>query len=238
MKFGVVVFPGSNCDQDCAFAVHSVLEADVRMIWHKETSLEGVDLLIIPGGFSFGDYLRTGAIARFSPIMDSVRKFARSGGLIIGICNGFQILVEARLLPGALLRNRSLRFVCRDVMIRVENTDSPFTSLYRKGELLRMPVAHAEGNYYCDEKTLKELKDNQQIIFRYAPGDNPNGSLDDIAGICNLERNVLGLMPHPDRSSEALLGSDHGTRIFKSMIDHVSAKLEAGSSKEKNKILL
>ena len=224
MKFGVLVFPGSNCDQDCEYSVRTVLGREVRMIWHKETSLQGVDLLIIPGGFSFGDYLRTGAIARFSPIMDAVVKFARSGGLVLGICNGFQILVESRLLPGVLLRNRSLRFVCRDVMVRVENSETPFTSLYRKGELLKIPVAHAEGNYYCAPEELAQLQKNQQIIFRYAPGDNPNGSMDDIAGVCNRERNVLGMMPHPDRSSEVLLGSDHGKRIFESMVAFLEKK--------------
>ncbi|MFI5304138.1 MAG: phosphoribosylformylglycinamidine synthase subunit PurQ [Nitrospiria bacterium] len=227
MKFGVLVFPGSNCDQDCAHVIQDVLNQEARMIWHKETSLNGIDGLIIPGGFSYGDYLRTGAIARFSPIMKSVLKFAEGGGLVLGICNGFQILVESRILPGVLLRNESLKYICRDVLIRVENSDSPFTSCYQEGELLKIPIAHAEGNYYCDSETLMELQRNRQILFRYADSLNPNGSLDRIAGICNRTRNVAGMMPHPDRSSEEILGSEDGKRVFLSMIAHMSANMSA-----------
>ncbi len=230
MKFGILVFPGSNCDQDCAGVIRAVLNQDARMIWHKESSLGEVDGLIIPGGFSYGDYLRTGAIARFSPIMKSVVKFVESGGLVLGICNGFQILVESKLLPGVLLRNESLKYICRDVLVKVESSDSPFTSLYKEGEVLKIPIAHAEGNYYCDPETLKELQKNRQILFRYADPVNPNGSLDRIAGICNRNRNVAGMMPHPDRSSEAILGSEDGKRIFLSMINHLSSKLIAQSS--------
>lgn len=219
MKFGILVFPGSNCDQDCAGVIRAVLHQEARMIWHKETSLGEVDGLIIPGGFSYGDYLRTGAIARFSPIMKSVVKFVESGGLVLGICNGFQILVEAKLLPGVLLRNESLKYICRDVLVKVERSDSPFTSLYKEGEVLKIPIAHAEGNYYCGPEVLKELQQNRQILFRYADPVNPNGSLDRIAGICNLKGNVAGMMPHPDRSSEEILGSEDGKRIFLSMIE-------------------
>ena len=230
MKFGILVFPGSNCDQDCEYVIHTLLGEETRLIWHKETSLDGMDALIIPGGFSYGDYLRTGAIARFSPIMKAVEKFSRDGGLILGICNGFQILAESRLLPGVLLRNQSLKYICRNVSVRVENVDTPFTGLYRKGEILTIPIAHAEGNYYCDPETLKELKKNNQIIFRYAGEVNPNGSMDWIAGICNPGRNVLGMMPHPDRSAESLLGSEDGKRVFLSMIGHLSSKLMARGS--------
>jgi phosphoribosylformylglycinamidine synthase I len=222
LKFGILVFPGSNCDQDCSGVVQLLPNQEAKMIWHKETTLGRIDALIIPGGFSYGDYLRTGAIARFSPVMKSVLKFAESGGLILGICNGFQILVEARLLPGILLRNESLRYICRDVLVRVENAKSPFTSLYREGEMLKIPIAHAEGNYYCDQETLNDLERNRQILFRYGDAVNPNGSLDRIAGICNQEQNIAGMMPHPDRSSEAILGSEDGKRIFLSMIDHLA----------------
>jgi phosphoribosylformylglycinamidine synthase subunit PurQ / glutaminase len=225
MTFGILVFPGSNCDQDCAHVIQDVLNQEARMIWHKETSLNGIDGLIIPGGFSYGDYLRTGAIARFSPIMKSVLKFAEGGGLVLGICNGFQILVESRILPGVLLRNESLKYICRDVLIRVENSDSPFTSCYQEGELLKIPIAHAEGNYYCDSETLMELQRHRQILFRYADSLNPNGSLDRIAGICSRTRNVAGMMPHPDRSSEEILGSEDGKRVFLSMIARMSSNI-------------
>ena len=218
LKFGVVVFPGSNCDRDCAAVLEEVLKQKAVLIWHKETALNGLDAVIIPGGFSYGDYLRTGAIARFSPVMAAVRAFADAGGLILGICNGFQILVESGLLPGVLMKNVSLRYICRDVRIRVEETDSPFTSLYGKNEILTIPIAHAEGNYFCDGQTLDELRKNRQILFRYADPVNPNGSLDRIAGICDRKRRIAGMMPHPDRSSEALLGSEDGKRIFLSMI--------------------
>jgi phosphoribosylformylglycinamidine synthase I len=229
LKFGILVFPGSNCDQDCAGVIRAVLKQEASMIWHKETSLGEVDALIIPGGFSYGDYLRTGAIARFSPIMKSVVKFVELGGLVLGICNGFQILVESKLLPGVLLRNESLKYICRDVLVKVESSDTPFTSLYKEGEVLKIPIAHAEGNYYCDPETLKELQRNRQILFRYSDPVNPNGSLDRVAGICNRNRNVAGMMPHPDRSSEAILGSEDGKRIFLSMINHLSSKLVAQS---------
>ncbi|NQT29007.1 MAG: phosphoribosylformylglycinamidine synthase subunit PurQ, partial [Candidatus Saganbacteria bacterium] len=195
MKFGVVVFPGSNCDHDCYHAISSVTNQPVEYIWHKNTKLDHFDCIVIPGGFSYGDYLRCGAIARFSPIMDSVIKFANQGGLVIGICNGFQVLLEAGLLPGAMLRNTNLHFICKFVELRVENTDTPFSSQYKKGQIVRIPVAHNEGNYYIDDKGLAELKKNNQIVFRYV--DNPNGAVDDIAGIVNKERNVLGMMPHP-----------------------------------------
>ncbi|MBI1822722.1 MAG: phosphoribosylformylglycinamidine synthase subunit PurQ [Nitrospirae bacterium] len=222
MKFGILVFPGSNCEQDCADVIQTLLNQEVRMIWHKETTLGGIDALIIPGGFSYGDYLRTGAIARFSPVMKSVMKFAEAGGLILGICNGFQILVESKLLPGALLRNESLKYICRDVLIRVENSETSFTSLYQEGEILKIPIAHAEGNYFCNQETLEELTRNRQILFRYGGSVNPNGSLDRIAGICNSERNIAGMMPHPDRSSEMILGSEDGKRIFLSMMSHLA----------------
>lgn len=224
MKFGVVVFPGSNCDQDCFHAVKEVIKQPVEYVWHKDTDLHGkgtdlngFDCIILPGGFSYGDYLRTGAIARFSPIMDSIIKFAKNGGLVIGICNGFQILLEAGLLPGAMLRNENLHFICKYVELKVEATDTPFSSQYKKGQIVRIPIAHNEGNYYIDDKGLQELKKNNQIVFRYV--DNPNGAIDDIAGIVNKERNVLGMMPHPERSSEIELGSVDGRMIFESIVN-------------------
>ena len=229
MKFGVVVFPGSNCDHDAFHAVGSVLEKPAEFIWHQSENLSGFDAVILPGGFSYGDYLRTGAIARFSPVMRAVEKFARAGGLVLGICNGFQILCEAGLLPGALMRNTGLRFICRHVHIRVETTATPFTCAAQAGQVLRIPIAHADGNYVCDDATLAGLKHHDQIVFRYcAPGGsldpaaNPNGSLDAIAGICNLERNVLGLMPHPERAVEAALGSTDGLVVFRSLIESLS----------------
>jgi phosphoribosylformylglycinamidine synthase len=216
MKFGVVVFPGSNCDHDCFHVVKEVIKQPVEYIWHKDQKLDHFDCIIIPGGFSYGDYLRCGAIARFSPIMDSVIKFANNGGLVIGICNGFQVLLEAGLLPGAMLRNKNLHFICKYVELKVESTDSPFSSRYKKGQTVRIPIAHNEGNYYIDEKGLQELKKNDQIIFRYV--DNPNGAVDDIAGIVNKKRNVLGMMPHPERSSEEELGSTDGKMIFEAIV--------------------
>ncbi|MFH1576942.1 MAG: phosphoribosylformylglycinamidine synthase subunit PurQ [Candidatus Margulisiibacteriota bacterium] len=216
MKFGVVVFPGSNCDHDCFHVVKNVLKQPVEYVWHKNTKLDHFDCLIIPGGFSYGDYLRCGAIARFSPIMDSVIKFANNGGLVIGICNGFQVLLEAGLLPGAMLRNKDLHFICKFVELKVESTDTPFSSQYKKGQIVRIPIAHNEGNYYIDDKGLAELKKNNQIIFRYV--DNPNGAVDDIAGIVNKGRNILGMMPHPERSSEKALGSDDGLGVFSSIV--------------------
>ena len=216
MKFGVVVFPGSNCDHDCHHVLKDVLKKDVQFIWHKDSDVSKFDCIVVPGGFSYGDYLRTGAIARFSPVMEAVTKHAEKGKLVIGICNGFQILLEAGLLPGAMLRNRSLQFVCKYVTLRVESTDSPFTKKAKKGELLKIPVAHGEGNYFADAATLAELNKNDQILVRYI--DNPNGSLEDIAGICNKNRNVFGLMPHPERASEEALGSTDGLRIFESIL--------------------
>ena len=226
MKFGVVVFPGSNCDHDVYYAVGEVLRQPVEFLWHQSEQLNGVDAILLPGGFAFGDYLRTGAIARFSPVMRAVEKFARGGGLVLGICNGFQILCEAGLLPGVLQRNAGLRFVCRQVHIRVETTDTPFTAAAKPGQVLQMPIAHGDGNYFCDEETLADLERNHQIVFRYTtpdgrvdPAANPNGSLGNIAGICNRERNVLGLMPHPDRAVEKALGSADGLVIFRSLIE-------------------
>ncbi len=226
MKFGVIIFPGSNCDPDCYYAIRKVLKQPVKYIWHQETRLNHYDCLVLPGGFSYGDYLRTGAIARFSPVMKRVVDFAKRGGLVIGICNGFQILLEAGLLPGAMLRNRSLHFICRDVFIKVENNQTPFTKLYRKNQVLKIPIAHNEGNYYIDEKGLSELKRNNQIVLKYCNEEgkaedkfNPNGAKDNIAGIINKGGNVLGMMPHPERSSEAILGSEDGLFIFKSIIN-------------------
>jgi len=226
MKFGVVVFPGSNCDHDAFHAVGGVLEKPVEFIWHQSENLSDFDALILPGGFSYGDYLRTGAIARFSPVMRAVEKFARAGGLVLGVCNGFQILCEAGLLPGALMRNTGLRFICRHVHIRVETTETPFTSAAQAGQVLRIPINHGEGNYVCDDAALAELKRHDQIVFRYCapdgsldPAANPNGSLDAIAGICNRQRNVLGMMPHPERAVESALDSTDGLVIFRSLIE-------------------
>jgi phosphoribosylformylglycinamidine synthase I len=226
MKFGVVVFPGSNCDHDAYHAVGSVLGQPVEFLWHQSEQIHNFDAIILPGGFAYGDYLRTGAIARFSPVMRAVERFARRGGLVLGICNGFQILLEAGLLPGAMLRNSGLRFICRHVHLRVEVTDTPFTCSARKGQVLKVPIAHSEGNYYCDAATLAELERNRQIVFRYTtpdgredPAANPNGSLANIAGICNRERNVMGLMPHPERAVEEALGSDDGLVVFRSMVE-------------------
>jgi phosphoribosylformylglycinamidine synthase subunit PurQ / glutaminase len=226
MKFGVVVFPGSNCDHDAFHAIGHVLQRPVEFIWHQSENLQGCDAIILPGGFSYGDYLRTGAIARFSPVMKSVEKFANSGGLVLGICNGFQILLEAGLLPGAMMRNSGLRFICRHVYMRVENTDSPFTNAASKGQILKIPIAHSDGNYNCDEATLAELEKNRQILFRYTSPDgkddnagNPNGSVANVAGICNRERNVAGLMPHPERAVESALDSKDGLVVFRSMME-------------------
>jgi len=226
MKFGVVVFPGSNCDHDAFHAIGHVLQRPVEFIWHQSENLQGCDAIILPGGFSYGDYLRTGAIARFSSVMKSVEKFANSGGLVLGICNGFQILLEAGLLPGAMMRNSGLRFICRHVYMRVENTDSPFTNAASKGQILKIPIAHSDGNYSCDEATLAELQENRQILFRYTSPDgkddnagNPNGSVANIAGICNRGRNVAGLMPHPERAVESALDSEDGLVVFRSMME-------------------
>jgi len=221
-KFGVVVFPGSNCDHDAYYSLKKVLGFDVVFLWHKDTNLENSDVIILPGGFSYGDYLRTGAIARFSPIMKSVIDFAEKGGYVMGICNGFQILLEAGLLPGVLLKNKSLQFVCKDVYLSVENKDTIFTRGIRSKDKLKFPVAHGEGNYFADEDTLKELVDNNQIVFKYTSLNgnddfNPNGSIMDIAGIINKEKNVLGLMPHPERSCDPILGKTDGSLVFNSI---------------------
>jgi len=222
MKFGVVVFPGSNCDHDAYYAVESVLGQPVTFLWHESHDLQNCDAIIVPGGFAYGDYLRTGAIARFSPVMESVARFAADGGLVLGICNGFQILCEAGLLPGALMRNAGLKFICKPVQVRVENADTPFTNACHKNEVLTMPIAHMEGNYFCDEPTLEALRREERIVFRYV--ENPNGSLDNIAGICSPGRNVLGLMPHPERASEALLGSSDGFKVFQSLVGAAVAR--------------
>jgi phosphoribosylformylglycinamidine synthase subunit PurQ / glutaminase len=217
MKFGVIVFPGSNCDHDALYAASRNLGQQAEFIWHDSTSLGGVDAVILPGGFSYGDYLRCGAIAKFSPVMRAVRQFAGEGGLVLGVCNGFQILVEAGLLPGALIRNRGLKFICREVGLRVETSESPFTCAARRGQVLRMPIAHGEGCYIADERTLDELEAEDRIAFRYI--DNPNGSLRDIAGILSRERNVMGMMPHPERATEPLMGSSDGLAVFQSMLE-------------------
>ena len=225
MKFGVVVFPGSNCDEDCHDVLKTVLGQEVVYLWHQDTSLKGCDCIVLPGGFSYGDYLRTGAVARFSPVMRSVGAFAADGGLVLGICNGLQILLEAGLLPGAMLRNTSLRFICRYVHLRVERTDTPFTNRFQPGQVARMPIAHNEGNYTADAATLKQLRADSQVLFRYCDADgrvtpeaNPNGSIDAIAGLCNAAGNVLGMMPHPERASEPELGSMDGRLVFESII--------------------
>jgi phosphoribosylformylglycinamidine synthase len=215
MRFGVVVFPGSNCDHDAWYAITRNLGQPAEFIWHDSSSLGNVDAVILPGGFSYGDYLRCGAIAKFSPVMAAVRRFAAQGGLVLGICNGFQILVESGLLPGALIRNRGLKFICRQVELEVVSTDSPFTSQAERGQILRMPIAHGEGCYYADERTLDELEAEDRVVLRYR--ENPNGSLRDIAGIVNRERNVMGLMPHPERATEPLMGSSDGLVVFRSM---------------------
>lgn len=225
-KFGVVVFPGSNCDHDAYYSIKKILGYDAEFLWHKEKDLKESDVIILPGGFSYGDYLRTGAIARFSPIMDSVYKFAENGGAVIGICNGFQILLEIGLLPGVMIKNESLKFVCKDVYLNIENKENIFTKSIKQN-LLKIPIAHGEGNYFTDEVTLKELENNNQILFRYVSSDgkinsgsNPNGSFMNIAGILNKKKNVMGLMPHPERCCNPLLGNTDGSLIFKSVAKH------------------
>ncbi|MFH5186458.1 phosphoribosylformylglycinamidine synthase subunit PurQ [Paenibacillus sp. TAB 01] len=218
MNFAVLVFPGSNCDIDCYKAVEETIGQPVSYVWHTETDLSKYDCIIVPGGFSYGDYLRTGAIARFAPVMNALVQAAEQGKYVLGICNGFQILLESGLLPGAMLRNQSLKFRCHAAMLQVENTNTPFTSEYNQGELINIPIAHGEGNYYCDDATLAELKANNQIVFRYEAGNNPNGSVEDIAGICNKQGNVLGMMPHPERAVHELLGSADGKRMFTSIL--------------------
>ena len=225
MTFAVVVFPGSNCDHDAYHAVRHVLGQEAAFVWHKETGLGGADAVILPGGFSHGDYLRTGAIARFSPVMDAVRQFADRGGPVLGICNGFQILTEAGLLPGAMLRNAGLKFRCEHVHDRVEQTDTPFTLACDPGRVLKLPIAHGEGNYFADPDTIRDLEQNRQVVFRYTTEDglvtadaNPNGSINNIAGICNRTRNVVGLMPHPERACESPLGSADGLVLLESAV--------------------
>ncbi len=225
MKIGVLVFPGANCDHDTFHVIDAVARQPVTFLWHASEDLEGCDAILVPGGFAYGDYLRTGALARFAPVMSSVKKFAAAGGPVMGICNGFQILCEAGLLPGALMRNAGLRYICKQVRLRAETNNSPFTHTLAHGEVLRMPIGHMEGNYFCDAATLHDLQQADRIAFRYCtaagevtPGANPNGSLDNIAGILNAGRNVLGMMPHPDRASEALLGSADGLKLFQGLI--------------------
>jgi phosphoribosylformylglycinamidine synthase I len=230
MKIGVLVFPGSNCDHDTYHVVAELAKQPATLLWHDSPSLEGCDAILVPGGFAYGDYLRTGAIARFSPVMQSVQKFAAEGGPVLGICNGFQILCEAGLLPGALMRNAGLKYICKQIHLRTETVDSPFTNTLKAGEVLKMPIGHMEGNYFCDASTLDALRGDDRIAFRYATPEgeitleaNPNGSLDNIAGILNEGRNVLGMMPHPDRSSESMLGSADGFKIFQSLLGTLTA---------------
>ena len=229
MKFGVLVFPGSNCDHDTYNVIAEIARQPVVYLWHDSEDLAGVDAVLVPGGFAYGDYLRTGAIARFSPVMQAVKRFAGGGGLVLGICNGFQILTEAGLLPGALMRNAGLKYICKPVHLRVETADSPFTGQFAKGDVLKIPIGHMEGNYFCGPEELRRLEDEDRIVFRYATSQgevtaeaNPNGSLSNIAGILSARRNVLGMMPHPDRSSEGLLGSADGWKIFASMIENMA----------------
>lgn len=233
MKAAVLRFPGSNCDQDCHLVLRE-MGFDVDYVWHKEDSVAGYDLIVLPGGFSYGDYLRCGAIARFSPVMKSLVEEAKKGTLVLGICNGFQILCEAGLLPGALIRNRSLHFICEHVHVRVENVSTPFTNAALTGTVLRIPIAHGEGCYVADAETLAELHRNQQVVVRYCDANgsvsdaaNPNGSADNIAGICNKERNVFGLMPHPERACDLKLGSDQGRIIFESILNTLGARKAA-----------
>jgi phosphoribosylformylglycinamidine synthase len=230
MKFAIIVFPGSNCDHDAYHAAKHVLGQDAEFVWHKETTLKGADVVVLPGGFSHGDYLRTGAIARFSPVMSAVAQFARDGGPVLGICNGFQILLEAGLLPGAMLRNRDLKFHCEHVFVRVEQTDTPFTSKATARQVLRLPIAHGEGNYYADPAVVQQLEAAGRIVFRYCSANgevaeafNPNGSVNSIAGVCNETRNVVGLMPHPERACEPVLGSGDGLVLFESVVTSLAS---------------
>jgi phosphoribosylformylglycinamidine synthase I len=225
MKFGVIIFPGSNCDHDAHWTIEHVAKQPATLLWHESHDLENCDAIIVPGGFAYGDYLRTGAIARFSPVMESVRKFAEGGGLVLGICNGFQILCESGLLPGALMRNVGLKYVCKPVHVRVENAETPFTNACAAGDVLTIPIGHMEGNYFCDAETLAGLQRDNRVMFRYslptgeiAASANPNGSLDDIAGVCSAGGNVVGMMPHPERSAEPELGGTDGMKIFHSMV--------------------
>lgn len=225
MKFGVIVFPGSNCDHDCFYVIREVMGEECEFIWHEDRSLSSFDAVLLPGGFSYGDYLRPGSIARFSAVMEQVQEFAQRGGLVLGICNGFQVLTEAGLLPGVLMRNRSLKFICRTVFLRVERHQTPWTGQYTEGEVLEMPIAHGEGNFFIDSEGLSRLERNRQIVFRYCSPEgevddasNPNGSVGSVAGVCNEDGNVLGMMPHPERCSEAILGSEDGRPLFESAL--------------------
>jgi phosphoribosylformylglycinamidine synthase I len=231
MKFGVIIFPGSNCDHDAYWTIQQVAKQPVIFLWHETHDLQNCDAIIVPGGFAFGDYLRTGAIARFSPVMESVRRFAESGGMVLGICNGFQILCESGLLPGALMRNTGLKYVCKPVQVRVENAATPFTNACSQGEVLTIPIGHMEGNYFCDPGSLRELQHNNRIVLRYvtptgevSASTNPNGSLDNIAGICSEGGNVVGMMPHPERSAEPELGCTDGMKIFHSMVGAMASR--------------
>ncbi len=228
MKFGVVIFPGSNCDHDTLFVLRDIFKQNAIFLWHKEHDLKNVDCVILPGGFSYGDYLRSGSIAAFSPLMQEVKEFASRGGLVLGICNGFQVLLELGLLPGAMLRNKNLKFLCQYVHLRVDNTDTPFTNTAKKGQVLQIPIAHFDGNYYSSPETIREVKNNNQIVLRYSDANgrlsdeaNVNGSLECIAGLINTAGNVMGMMPHPERASEALLGSEDGRIIFESLIKNL-----------------
>jgi phosphoribosylformylglycinamidine synthase subunit PurQ / glutaminase len=229
VRFGVVTFPGSNCDRDCVHVLSRVLRQSVRPIWHGEDTLRDVDVVVLPGGFSYGDYLRTGAVARFSPVMRAVAEFAQKGGRVLGICNGFQVLLEAGLLEGAMLHNKTMRFICRDVFVRCETDRTPFTRHLVKGQVIRLPIAHAEGNYYASPEVLARLEGEGRVVFRYVGEDghvsdaaNPNGSVNHIAGICNAERNIVGLMPHPERASEAILGNQDGRVLFTSVMEELA----------------
>lgn len=231
--FGIVIFPGSNCDHDCYHVLRQVFNQNVQFIWHKEERIDKkFRVIILPGGFSYGDYLRTGAIARFSPVMKAVERFAKNGGLVLGICNGFQILLEAGLLSGAMMRNKDLKFICKNVYVKVEKTDIPYTKACKKSQVLKIPIAHAEGNYYADPEILKSLEENRQIVFRYSTRNgeiteesNPNGAVNNIAGICNKEGNILGMMPHPERCSEMVIGNEDGRLIFESLIEVIGSNL-------------
>jgi phosphoribosylformylglycinamidine synthase subunit PurQ / glutaminase len=222
MKFGVVVFPGSNCDRDMAYVTRDILGQPTRMVWHQDTDIDDVDVIVLPGGFSYGDYLRCGAIARFSPVMQQVVRHAKQGKFVLGICNGFQVLTEAGLLPGVLVKNRDLHFICDRVPLKVEKNTIPWTQAYNTGEIITLPIAHGEGCFHADPEVLAELEANSQVVFRYA-GTNPNGSLNNIAGICNLQGNVLGMMPHPERAADPILGGTDGLKMFTGLLEQIAA---------------
>ena len=224
MKFGVIVFPGSNCSSDVAYVTRDLLHQPTRMVWHEETDICDLDVVVIPGGFSYGDYLRCGALARFSPVMQSIVLHAEKGKFVLGVCNGFQVLTEAGLLPGALMRNRDLHFICDRVPVKVERSHLPWTQAYLPGQVITLPIAHGDGQFYTDINTLRQLEDNNQVLFRYE-GNNPNGSVNNIAGICNRHGNVLGMMPHPERASDPMLGGTDGIRLFKGLLDVVEARV-------------